>query len=137
MSNNVLQCFILYSQTQYSTFASAKASETPTLLPPFMIVGCLNIGRVIAQKGVPTIWVESSFIQDYESSFPTSHLSLSNVGNNTHIVIDAHLASTSNPHNTVYTQVTGRPTHTSAEIDIAVDNIGIGVGKEYMTSIDI
>lgn len=69
------------------------------------------------------------------SSVITSHLDLSNIGTNTHIQIDSHIANTSNPHSVTKTQV-GLSNVPNTDCT-STANISDSTNKRFVTDVNL
>jgi hypothetical protein len=106
----------LYGWGDYASLSATEDATPPSSIPPRVAAHGILVGRtIVVQGGASATEVESIWDSTFGLTAVTSHLSLTDIGTNTHPQIDAHIASTANPH-----QVT---------LDQAYDGSGAGAGR--------
>jgi hypothetical protein len=122
--------YIVVGQTQHNTVALARNEAQPTI--QLTTAEWKLLYRATYQEsGGSAIYIEAADYRQISTGpatggyTPTSHLGLTDIGANTHVQIDAHLSSTSNPHSVTAAQLSS-PTAPGAGL---LNVVGIGNGE--------
>ncbi len=99
----------LYSVYGVGDYTLQEADEEArnSNLPNAILVDGILIGKLIVLKNATSFAkVYSAFLASFESAVASDHSNLLNIGTNSHIAIDTHIADTANPHSTSFANLT-------------------------------
>ena len=83
----------IYGTVQYNSASAAEASSPPSSLPDRLTDHAILIGQLVFKKDATTaVGINSAFAVTFSALAAADHVNLLNIGTNTHVEIDTHIA---------------------------------------------